>query len=167
MCCYLNVHFQGQRVKFAITSAINSTGKRSHADCMDRTALGPICSFGPLVAGTDICHWEHREAFSQTHRDCPGRNVFITETRARSFPHRTQLHISPTLQLHSLHNMTIHKLENFVIKISCYFYFILFYFFGCTSALRSLRIAPTRPVICKETLSVCFKLPMFTATEQS
>jgi hypothetical protein len=43
-------------IKVGITSAINSTGKRSRADCMNRTALGPICSFGPLVAGTDFFH---------------------------------------------------------------------------------------------------------------
>ena len=56
-----------QSFKFGIMSAINSTGKRSRADCMGCTALGPICSFGPLVAGTDFFHWKFRAAIRRTH----------------------------------------------------------------------------------------------------
>lgn len=84
-------------IKFGIMSAINSTGKRSRADCMDRTALGPICSFGPFVAGTDFFIENVAQQFCG-HTDSPGRNAFVTETRERALPHRTQLlHIAPTL----------------------------------------------------------------------
>ena len=64
---------------------------------MDRTALGPICSFGPLVAGTDFFTENFVQQF-HGHTDSPGRNVFVTEMRERSLPHRTQLlHIAPML----------------------------------------------------------------------
>jgi hypothetical protein len=45
--------------------------------------------------------------------------------------------------------MIFTKPEKFVVRIIRYFYF-----FGRTSALRSLQIAPTRPVIGKDMLSV-------------
>jgi hypothetical protein len=84
-------------IKFGIMSAINSTGKRSRADCVDRTALGPICSFGPLVAGIGFFIENIVQQFHR-HTASPGRNVFLTETREKSLPHRPQLlYIAPTL----------------------------------------------------------------------